>query len=148
MKADKKDKVREYMICKYAKDCKLTSCRHHEPHTASTSCRIEAYGYRIDMKSHCIPLSKEESKPMAKNNVVIEHLVQRTTNSVKLTDIPTGQYFYGTITADTVDRLFLKCYNSIVLVDNPERVWDHPDLLISNIRPVSVTVRVNGYLEE
>lgn len=92
---------------------------------SSTDCvgdtmRTASDGGRI---IYCRPIIETkkatEGKPMNK----IEHLNTKNVRNMTSSDIPYGQYFYGTVSKLYVNKLFLKTYDRIVLVEDPEYVW-------------------------
>ena len=61
--------------------------------------------------------------------------------------IPPGTFFYGKITnyAKFDNVLFYRSYNKIITLDDTNGSWDEC-INITDYRPVSVTILVNGYI--
>lgn len=75
------------------------------------------------------------------NNITIN-------DSYYLEEIPNGTYFYGSVTANKnyTDKLFLKTFHQVVLVENPENTWDSSRIHFSNVQFVKVIVSVEKNL--
>jgi hypothetical protein len=82
--------------------------------------------------------------------ITVYHKNPINTSSYRLSDIPEGTYFYGSVAANEkyANKLFLKTYNEVVLVEEPQKTWSASGLLFGGVTFVKVSIKVEQTLTE
>ena len=76
-------------------------------------------------------------------SIKIEHLFNAPAVTIGANQIPVGTVFYSYIHESYKGALFLRTYNSIVSLSNPEHTWQNMnDLSVHEYQPVDITIKV------
>jgi hypothetical protein len=71
------------------------------------------------------------------------HLGKTNCKSIRYAKtIPVGTLFLGKI--GECEGLFIKSFTEIILLEDPEHTWDHPDCGIKNFVEVTATVIIDN----